>query len=55
MDAVEIRLVLLVIFVVIFFPIGVIWALNVLFGLTIPITLKTWAAILILILIVHGD
>jgi len=29
-------------------PIATIWAVNTLFGLTIPYTLKTWAATLIL-------
>jgi hypothetical protein len=41
---------LLVILGVIFGPFLIIWAVNTLFSLTIPFTLKTWFAVLIL----HG-
>lgn len=46
--------VLLVAAVLIFVPLGAIWALNVLFGLGIPATLKTWAAAAILCALVGG-
>lgn len=38
----------LVVCVIAFGPLALIWALNVLFGLALPYTLKTWAAALIL-------
>lgn len=49
-----IALVLLVVLFVVFLPILAIWALNVLFGLTIVVTLKTWFAAFVLIAIVAG-
>jgi hypothetical protein len=36
-------------------PIMTIWSLNLLFGLSIPITLKTWAATLWLIACIGGS
>lgn len=39
---------LLVVALLIFVPLGEIWALNTLFGLHIAFTLKTWAAALLL-------
>ena len=36
-------------------PLGAIWSVNLLFGLSIPWTLKTWFAALILIMCVHGS
>lgn len=47
--------VLLVIIIVILGPLGVIWSLNTLFGLTIPFTLNTWAASACLSIIIHGS
>lgn len=42
-------IVLLIISAIIFWPLLVIWSLNLLFGLTIPFTLGTWFAVFILI------
>lgn len=36
-------------------PLGVIWSLNLLFGLSIPYTLQTWFAALLLSSIVNGN
>ena len=36
--------ILLTITLVISYPVAVIWALNILFGLKIPFTVETWAA-----------
>ena len=36
--------IILTIAVIVFGPFGAIWSLNVLFSLSIPYTLKTWAA-----------
>jgi hypothetical protein len=44
--AVVILLILLMVLVVIFGPMVTIWALNTLFGLSIPTTLSTWFATL---------
>ena len=38
----------LIVLAFIFIPIALIWALNTLFALAIPFTVKTWAAALIL-------
>ena len=35
-------------------PVAAIWALNTLFGLSIPLTLKTWAAALLLCVMVES-
>ena len=40
-----------VIAVIVFYPIGVILSLNILFGLTIPVTAKTWCAVFVLVTI----
>ena len=40
--------ILLAILLIIFGPFLMIWSINTLFGLTIPFTLKTWLAALIL-------
>lgn len=45
---------ILLILLLIYAPLGVIWALNVLFHLAIPYTLKTWAAAFILSAAVKG-
>lgn len=37
-----------VIAVFIFYPIAVIWSINLLFGLTIPFTFSTWCATVVL-------
>jgi hypothetical protein len=37
-------LIVLVIALFVFYPIAVIWSLNLLFGLTIPYTFSTWCA-----------
>ncbi len=39
---------LLVIALLLFWPLAVIWALNTLFGLTIPFTPWTWLSVIIL-------
>lgn len=36
-------------------PIAGLWSLNVLFALAIPYTLKTWAAMLVLAMMVGGS
>ena len=40
---------LLVLLLVIGMPVAVIWSVNTLFGLTIPLTLQTWLATVILV------
>jgi len=40
---------LLVLLLVIGMPVAVIWSVNTLFGLTIPFTLQTWLATVILV------
>ena len=47
-------LIILAILAAIFMPILAIWSLNTLFGLTIPCTIKTYFAALILSMIVYG-
>lgn len=47
-------IVLLVLAAIIFWPLLVIWSLNLLFGLTIPFTLGTWFAVFVLIAAVRG-
>lgn len=49
-------LIALALFVVTFTigPIFTIWALNLVFGLEIPLTFKTWVAVLWLTLVLHG-
>lgn len=41
-------LITVVVLAIIFIPLAFIWAINILFQLTIPYTLKTWAASLII-------
>lgn len=36
-----------------FFPLAVVWALNVLFDLSIAYTFKTWVAIAVLLIVFH--
>lgn len=44
-----------VIFVFVFFgPMFTIWSLNALFGLEIPVSFKTWCAVLWLMTVIHG-
>ena len=50
-----IGIVVLVLLVIVFGPLGGIWAVNTLFGTDIPFTLKTWAAALVLTGIVSAD
>jgi uncharacterized RDD family membrane protein YckC len=33
---------------IIFYPIAIIWSLNLLFGLTIPFTFSTWCATMVI-------
>lgn len=47
-------LVLMALFIIIFGPLITIWALNLIFGLTIPTTFATWFAILWLGGVVNG-
>jgi hypothetical protein len=42
-------LIVLVIALFVFYPIAVIWSINLLFGLTIPYTFSTWCATMILV------
>ncbi len=49
-----IAILLAVVFFVIVGPIFVIWSLNTLFKLAIPVTLETWAATAILATLVSG-
>lgn len=39
--------------VAILFPLLVIWSLNILFSMTIPYTLETWSAVVILQILLH--
>jgi hypothetical protein len=43
-----IGLIILIILLITIGPLAVIWALNTLFGLTIPFTIWTWLAVIIL-------
>jgi hypothetical protein len=36
-------------------PLCVIWSLNILFGLSIPVSLETWSAVIILGMFIKGD
>jgi hypothetical protein len=48
----EFLIALAIVFVIgftIFYPLAVIWSLNLLFGLTIPFTFSTWCATMLLI------
>jgi hypothetical protein len=49
-----ILIVLLVIALLIVCPLAVIWALNTLFLLSIPFSLKTWAAVVVLCMIFNN-
>jgi hypothetical protein len=42
-------LIVLVIALFVFYPLAVIWSLNLLFGLTIPFTFSTWCATMVLV------
>jgi|WetSurSiteA1Bulk_404760.scaffolds.fasta_scaffold59223_3 hypothetical protein len=44
----------ILLFLLIIIPLGIIWALNILFGLRITYTLETWAAVFILLLAVNS-
>jgi hypothetical protein len=46
---------ILLIVVAAFFPFLAIWSLNTLFGLSIPFTLDTWAATILLSMFLRGD
>jgi len=35
-------------------PMGVIWAVNVLLGVALPITFKTWFAVLVLLVVLRA-
>jgi hypothetical protein len=48
-------LLLLVIAVLVFAPLATIWAVNTLFTLTIPFTLETWAATLLIGAFLRGE
>jgi len=50
-----VTLVLLLLLVLIFVPLAFIWSVNILFGLAIPFTLKTWAAVILLQLFFKSD
>lgn len=52
--AVVVAMFCLLIILVIFGPIFTIWSLNLLFGLKIPVTFETWAAVIWLMTIFHG-
>jgi len=48
----EFLIALAIVFVIgfiIFYPLAVVWSLNLLFSLTIPYTFSTWCAIMILV------
>lgn len=53
---ITVALTLLAVFIllVLIGPIFTIWALNTLFGLEIPLTFKTWAAVVWLTTVLHG-
>lgn len=44
----------LLFFFLIFGPIFTIWSVNALFGLEIPLNIKTWAAVLWIMTVIHG-
>jgi hypothetical protein len=44
----------IILLILIIIPLGIIWALNILFGLQIKYSLETWAAIFILLLAVNS-
>ena len=48
MNAEALLIILLALLLIVFGPFLMIWSINTLFGLTIPFTLKTWLAALIL-------
>ncbi len=47
-------LVLLIVLAVVFGPLLAIWSINTIFGLSVPYTMKTWAAALFLSGMVSG-
>ena len=51
----QILIVLLVVCLALWVPIGIIWALNTLFGLSIIYSVKTWAAALLLSMIIGAS
>jgi hypothetical protein len=48
-------IILLVIFLLIFWPLAAIWSLNTLFGLTIPFTFWNWLAVTVLTATVNSS
>lgn len=52
-------LILLIVFLVfvgiVVVPLAVIWSLNILFGMGIPITWETWSAMLVLLTVISGS
>jgi formate hydrogenlyase subunit 4 len=44
----------IILLILIIIPLGIIWALNTLFGLRINYSLETWAAVFILLLAVNS-
>lgn len=47
-------LLILLVFSIWYGPIFTIWSLNLLFGLQIPVTFKTWCAVLWLLTVLNG-
>ena len=48
-------LVLLLIAIIVFQPFIIIWAINVLFGVGIPYTFKTWLAMFTIIMVIRSN
>ncbi len=53
-NALVLTMILLMVFFLVFGPIFTIWSLNALFDLNISVTLRTWAAVMWILMALHG-